>query len=59
MLPRTARREWRDYAVDGRHASDDGQRHVLKLKLIAVELRNGKTNCGESILASAIADLVE
>jgi hypothetical protein len=30
---------------------------ILKLKLIALELRDGKTNYGESILASAIADL--
>jgi hypothetical protein len=30
---------------------------ILKLKLIEVELRDGKTNYGEAILASALADL--
>jgi len=30
---------------------------ILKLKLIAVELRDGETGFGEAILASAIRDL--
>jgi hypothetical protein len=30
---------------------------ILKLKLIVLELRDGKTNYGESIFASAIPDL--
>jgi hypothetical protein len=53
-----ARREWRaamQAMADTRATTTLGV--VTKLRLIQVELRDGKTNYGESILASAIADL--
>jgi hypothetical protein len=52
------RREWRaamQGIADTRATTLAGV--ILKLKLIALELRDGKTNYGESILASAISDL--
>jgi hypothetical protein len=53
-----AGREWRAAMramADTRATTAKGV--ILKLKLIGLELRDGKTNYGENILASAIADL--
>jgi len=55
---RRARREWRaamQGMADTRATTTHGV--VLKLKMIEVELRDGASDFGRSILASAIADL--
>jgi hypothetical protein len=55
---RRGRREWRAaMKAMGQTRATTTRGVILKLKLIALELRDGHTGYGEAIIASAIADL--